>query len=1597
MKKKLLASLLTVAMLLTLLPVSALAAGAEKSAPAVQIVPNTETWYDEASRAFMTRDTYWRDVVSEQPAGYTVDAENKTVTIASAAALAWWAKQVNAGTSFAGYTVSITDDLDMSAHYWTPMCTGTVTVSDGKYSVAANDVLDGTVIDGNGHSITGLATSTGLRGPNEGSSPGDGQNCYYYAGFIGYNACNLTIEDLSFSKAQIAIFDPFDQVVHQNGSSSVAVVVGAQTGGSLTLRNVDVDAAKTLAMQKTAAFIGNLTGSATLAVENCTITNSTFSAYFMVAPIVSYANRKNVSVDGIQLANNTVQVVEQSSQDYRYDADLDAEYWIHEYDCDKDEVSEIGHDLNACATALFWSERKVIVEDSETWLMGAPLQLVAEVNGYQYDSLAGAIAAAQPGDPVTLLKNLTVSEPIVIDKAITLDLNTKTLENTFTASSDASGTGRFSLVTKADVTIQNGTYASTGSATDVDTRGICQSQGDLTLTSLVTTCNGINVCNYATSGTLTISDCQISGDYAVGSFADLSTVKITDSKLTGTTCGLYHNGSYYGLDMTVTRTDIIGGPENSEDGSGVYLSGSTSTTQSNGGKNQQAIFTDCKISGATGIEVKFTDLTLNNCSVVTTSESTPTFEQYNNGSTTTGFSVVASDNTMSPTSPAPSGTITINGSYYDGLVGLKSLIDPSEYPNFKEATYVITGGTFTDKPDDSYLGTGLTFTAKDETNGPWTVGPAQGMSADATANGDTATAEVGGIFNGKESEDASSNVGSENSTIAINVTTSDPTVTTTQVTIQGASLTSVQEAEAIQNVEIATDVGKVTLTKAAWNEITENAAQAVSGEDPAPVTLTISKAEFEDFTGTDGIIPGVTITATANGQDVFSDKTTKNPITVSVPVPSSVDTDTVQVYYLGATGPELIAFKVESGNLVWDVTHFSDYAFASGYEAAVTSGTDTVFYYSLQSAITAAHVGGSYVTLLKDIDLTSDTKASLITVPSGHDITINCTGEQFTITGSYTYASADDGKTIGLFTVGSGSTVTLDNVGLELTGNNKGTTADGGANIYMGTGILLNPNSDLKIINGSDVQLNTLSRGLVSGTTGSQVLVDNSSLTVNGTSGNGSNGGDWTIQNSSEVQFLNNGNHGLSVETLAVSASNVSVDNAGYTGIYASQIALYASEVTVTNSAKSASLPASYQDKGAVQLKQSGTPSLSLTNGSTLTLSGNGNAEGGKQLISLGSATLAKSPDSVIYGELDGGSSGYVVTVMDGSALIEQAVVTDGTYTLPAAPVKDGYTFKGWLRDNGELCSARQKVSISEHTTFTAKWEANPTTPGDDDTPSQPSGGDSSNDYFIDTGYSKYGKVTAYPGWAEAGDTVKLTVKPNSGYELSELSVTSSGKSVKLTAVGENQFTFTMPSGTVSVEATFTASNTPAPVIPSTGFVDVSASAWYYNAVNYVVDEGIMSGTGANTFEPNTTLTRAMVAQMLYAMSGKPNQGSNTFGDVDSSAWYADAVAWVSYKGVMTGYGEGRFAPNTPVTREQMALILYNYAKLQGYDTDASSSLSSFADGASVSSWAQQAMSWAVAQGLFSGRDGNMLTPAGTATRAEIAQIFMQFCKNVAE
>ena len=199
----------------------------------------------------------------------------------------------------------------------------------------------------------------------------------------------------------------------------------------------------------------------------------------------------------------------------------------------------------------------------------------------------------------------------------------------------------------------------------------------------------------------------------------------------------------------------------------------------------------------------------------------------------------------------------------------------------------------------------------------------------------------------------------------------------------------------------------------------------------------------------------------------------------------------------------------------------------------------------------------------------------------------------------------------------------------------------------------------------------------------------------------------------------------------------------------------------------------------------------------------------------------------------------------------------------------------------------------------------------------------------------------------------------------------------------------------MTVEATFQAAKEESPV---NVFLDIDPEAWYYDGVKYAVENGLMSGTGADTFGPNTTLSRGMIAQMLYALEGKPGVSADSrFPDVSDQDWYANAASWAQSKGIITGYEDGRFGPNDSLTREQLALILYNYAKSKGYDTSAKADLNQYVDGSSTSAWAQTAMAWAVGEGLLSGRDANKLAPTGTATRAEVAQIMMNFCENTAK
>ena len=263
---------------------------------------------------------------------------------------------------------------------------------------------------------------------------------------------------------------------------------------------------------------------------------------------------------------------------------------------------------------------------------------------------------------------------------------------------------------------------------------------------------------------------------------------------------------------------------------------------------------------------------------------------------------------------------------------------------------------------------------------------------------------------------------------------------------------------------------------------------------------------------------------------------------------------------------------------------------------------------------------------------------------------------------------------------------------------------------------------------------------------------------------------------------------------------------------------------------------------------------------------------------------------------------------------------------------------------------------------------------------------------------TEHGTVTVRPSRAERGDTVTITAKPDEGYQVGKVIVTDkNGDAVKVIDKGNGVYTFTMPNSEVSVEVTFVPESSPW----TNPFVDVPEDAWYYDAVRYVNEKGLMAGTSATTFAPDLTTTRGMIVTILYRLEGSPNIEDEIWGypfkDVDANAYYATAVYWARMNGIVAGYSDELFGPNDTITREQMATILYRYAQYKGCDTKAKADLSSYTDAAQVGSWAVEAIRWANAEGLVSGTSATTLTPKGSATRAQVAVILTRFCQNIAK
>lgn len=259
--------------------------------------------------------------------------------------------------------------------------------------------------------------------------------------------------------------------------------------------------------------------------------------------------------------------------------------------------------------------------------------------------------------------------------------------------------------------------------------------------------------------------------------------------------------------------------------------------------------------------------------------------------------------------------------------------------------------------------------------------------------------------------------------------------------------------------------------------------------------------------------------------------------------------------------------------------------------------------------------------------------------------------------------------------------------------------------------------------------------------------------------------------------------------------------------------------------------------------------------------------------------------------------------------------------------------------------------------------------------------------YAIKVADTKYGKVKVSAENADEDDVITITTEPDKGYAVSKISIkTDGGETVtyRTSIATKNSYYFYMPDDNVTITVTFGVAHKDMP------FTDVYSYSWFYDAVQFVYDNDIMNGVSDTSFNPDGTVTRGMIVTMLWRMAGEPYSFGGGFSDVPAGHYCYSAAAWASRNGIVNGMTSTTFAPDTNITREQLVTILYRYAQYLGYSTTGSS-LYGFTDASSVSSYATNAMSWAVKYGIISGVTTTTLVPAGTATRAQAAQMFMSF------
>ncbi len=357
----------------------------------------------------------------------------------------------------------------------------------------------------------------------------------------------------------------------------------------------------------------------------------------------------------------------------------------------------------------------------------------------------------------------------------------------------------------------------------------------------------------------------------------------------------------------------------------------------------------------------------------------------------------------------------------------------------------------------------------------------------------------------------------------------------------------------------------------------------------------------------------------------------------------------------------------------------------------------------------------------------------------------------------------------------------------------------------------------------------------------------------------------------------------------------------------------------------------------------------------------------------------------------DSGKSGYAAHVPGAAAACETAQACSVCGYVLAAALGHDYGEKIPAKDATTTSTGMRAHYVCSRCSGYFDENKRPTTA---DALTIPKEQDSDDDtYAVTAGKAAHGKVTASPSNAASGSTVTLTVVPDKGYQLDILSVTDArGKQVKLTSKGNGKYTFTMPGGAIAVAVTFVplSDDGQEPCdggadCPSHSYTDLGGTgAWYHDAVDYALHNGLINGYGSDSFGPNDALTRAQLAQILFNKAGRPAvTGSGAFADVAPGQWYANAIQWAGQNGIVNGQGNGLFGPDDDITREQLAVMLWRYAGRPA----ATSTALPFDDTDKISGYALDAVRWAVENGILKGYGGGRLGPQDRATRAQAAQM----------